>query len=557
MKRIFAIVLISCMLLCTVSCKNTQDIVETDTGCDAGTTDTDQLNSEDHIAIVEDGVPLYAIVCSDSLYKEAALFLQSNLKNKTGIDFDVYSFEVDTYERFIYIGYDYNKLELDGEKLTYSGKAIAHKDGNIYICGYQSASVGSAVQNFSSAIDPDKHVFRGDTVKVVFPMSALMISNPSYSVKSPTLLSSSLSEYRIVVSKMASDVTSTLMKALVQDIGMSTGVFINKVSDAVAAVDKEIVIGDTSRPQSEALIAELGSDEYRIKNYGDTVYVVYGSLLAYSDAIDALKGLYDGEVEEEIDVKGKVSETYGLHKEDESYLRIMSSNVLFYVSDHRDDYFSSAGRQYVNADCYLTYLPDIIGLQEVCDKNRPILERELASAYAVVESEKSAYEYTPIFYLKDKYFVKESKFELFDVGGCWSYTWALFGKTDDPDNEFIVVNLHYSPFSTETRMPGVLEMNEELKRLQGLYPTTPMFVTGDYNCFVDSEEHKAMFDGLANPMLSGIQVAEQRGKDGFDMDHVAVTTDLVTVKQFHGIWNPIYEHGSDHVPIFIDVSINS
>ena len=198
----------------------------------------------------------------------------------------------------------------------------------------------------------------------------------------------------------------------------------------------------------------------------------------------------------------------------------------------------------------------MIGLQEVCDKNRAILERELASVYAVVESEKSAYEYTPIFYRKDKYVVKESKFELFDVGGCWSYTWGLFGEINNTEKEFIVVNLHYSPYSTESRMPGVLEMNEELKRLQELYPTTPIFMTGDYNSFVDSEEHEATFDGLTNPMLSGIQVAEQRGKDGFAMDHVAVTTNLVTVKQFHAIWNPVYEHGSDHVPIFIDVSIN-
>ena len=103
-----------------------------------------------------------------------------------------------------------------------------------------------------------------------------------------------------------------------------------------------------------------------------------------------------------------------------------------------------------------------------------------------------------------------------------------------------------------------------------MYPNVPIFVTGDYNNYYDSDYLKYLFEGLS--MESGMLVAEQGdGTESFShplgtleglkrtpaIDHIGVTTDLCDVKLHRVIFDDIIAKGSDHSPRFIDVKLKS
>ena len=119
------------------------------------------------------------------------------------------------------------------------------------------------------------------------------------------------------------------------------------------------------------------------------------------------------------------------------------------------------------------------------------------------------------------------------------------------------MNVHFYP-------DGVGVAHTELVHMRKLYPTTPIFVTGDYNMFEDNPKIAQLFEGLN--MVSGMLVAEEN--DGFmtnchninetklcewpAIDHIGVTTDLVDVKLHRNLMDEMIALSSDHAPVFID-----
>ncbi|MBR3895326.1 MAG: hypothetical protein IKJ35_09330 [Clostridia bacterium] len=274
-------------------------------------------------------------------------------------------------------------------------------------------------------------------------------------------------------------------------------------------------------------------------------------------------------------------------KADESYIRVMTSNV-FHTDCLGSQIFelSYEERADILAAQYLYFEPDFIGLQEVSTPMQQVLAERLGERYSFVETplgDFKNYSYhgvrtqqncTPLVYRKDLYEVLTSRFHLFDVLGLWSYHWALYRSKKDPSQRLIHMNLHYFYDTTEGKqMPGVIDVHNELVHLRRHYPTVPILVTGDYNFECTTPMFRAMVEGLQ--MQSGMLIAEDIEPDGTHywfhqigsseiekqgvanaaIDHICVTTDLVNVKLHRVLHDELLFKSSDHCARFLDVEI--
>ncbi|MBO5938633.1 MAG: hypothetical protein J6Q82_03945 [Clostridia bacterium] len=274
-------------------------------------------------------------------------------------------------------------------------------------------------------------------------------------------------------------------------------------------------------------------------------------------------------------------EHQNVKKDDESYIRIMSSNVygdgcitvkVDWTNEDRTDILSAV---------YLTFLPDFIGMQEVCEGQMQRFTERLKDVYAPAITPLGRYQnnptadgrrvtqcFIPIFYNKHKYEQITSHYRLFYVKGMWGFHWALYRSKENPEQKFIHANMHPSSHS-ERNIPNFTEMRRELVHLRRHYPKVPIFLTGDYNAEYWTDKFKNMFEGL--DMVSGVLVAEKN--DGLQMfnhsianmdfyapnrttiDHVGVTTDLCDVKLHRVIFDDVSRKATDHCPMFVDVKL--
>ena len=264
-------------------------------------------------------------------------------------------------------------------------------------------------------------------------------------------------------------------------------------------------------------------------------------------------------------------------KEDESYLRVMSSNVLTAGDGKQKEPDALPMEKRIDILCamYLAYKPDFLGLQEVDIEMEPEILERLDSAYAMVPAKMGDYvyhrvdyqqNYTPLFYNKHKYELVDTRFHFFNVMGMWGYQWALYKSKKKPGKKYIHMNLHFFYQADERQLPGVEDVHYELMHLRRMYPSVPIFVTGDYNMLHTGEYYKYLFDGLS--MESGMLVAEKSDgvmcwnhalnstecpKKMTAIDHASVTTDLCDVKLHRILLDEELAKTRDHCPMFIDV----
>ena len=272
-----------------------------------------------------------------------------------------------------------------------------------------------------------------------------------------------------------------------------------------------------------------------------------------------------------------------IQKEDESYVRIMTSNVLHSRAAHpRQVEWSSEERADILSALFLTFLPDFIGLQEVSYEQTPWFCEKLSEVYATPETPLGDFvnypyhgvdyiqNHTPIFYNKLKYEVLDSRYHVFFNDDIHSYQWGLYRSKANPNQKFIHVNMH--PHSHgQLNIPNFGEMRRELVHLRTLYPKVPIFLTGDYNALYTQQKVIDMFEGLE--MTSAMLIAEQNdgvlhwchpltSMEPFDkerkmtaIDHISITTDLCDAKLHRVLLDKELMRASDHCPMFIDVAL--
>ncbi len=572
--KLLALLLSVCMLLPLASCNRDgvgegESVHESESAHKSETESESESESEggeqtqpleEPLLLVDNGVPLYAIVYEDADYETAATNMQSILKTKTGLDFSCLKFIKEDIGSIV-IGAKPNDLGEAGASITGNGYGVIKKDGNIFICGYTVQNVFKAANDFLSAIIPSEHVIKGDngrTQRVIVPEQSFFITNPDYFVKDPKLLSADLSQYRLVTHDENDSAEFELGDMLLNVVLAKTGVIMKHVSDNTDAREYEIIFGDTARPESAAIKAELAPDEYAIKSVGKSLYIVLGSYVCFTDAANAFHALYADGAADTISVKGKAANSYGLEKSSADLVRIMSFNVLVETYDILA--VSAKNRPYIHTDCVLAYMPDAVGFQETSSFIRGIFENELSAYYdmvEVVDGTSKDYIYYPIFYRKDLYRVVDSSYRSYDNNGAdmWGYVWALLESKTDPSRQFVIVNTHF-PIQDDRGQDDWAVCNAELKRIQRLYPEIPMFLTGDFNATLGSSRHEAVYGGLTNALDGSERLTQDAGTGSASVDMVLVTRDLVTVDRYRVLRYDVVQHSSDHAPVFADIDIS-
>ena len=558
-KRCLAFLLLACLMIPTFGCTlfkdDQQDTTETDpVSSDSVSSEGEQTTpNAEPVYLVKDGTAQFEIVCVDKNYWSVALSLQQNLKQKTGVAFEAYRFErTDSTLNKIFIASDYNAVANNSTALAVEGYCAVVINGNIHLCGYKEEKISRCVQKFSSGIPNNCAVTDANgKISVILPETALFFNQPDYPYINATLLNTHISNYSVVLSQDASRSESVVVNAFQNEVKIQTGFLLNTVAYGEAVAGQRISLGKTVSENSAQVITD--PLYYCIQSSEKGLYIGYGSVIALNEAFKQVHTLYKQSANSPISVTKTLEDSYGVRKKDSGDIRVMSSNVLFYdsstsLTDYRD-------RVALLLDCYRLFKPDFIGLQEADTVMRPAILEALADQYAEVSVNWSAQTNRfdiPLLYRKDLYRVEESGYKY--TGGCYGYTWARFTKISTGE-QIIVMNLHYHYKSTEDRLPQCRVVNTELERLAAAYPNIPIAVTGDYNSGIDSEEHKTMVGTL--DLKSGVLVAQEKGADqfGYGVDHVYVSTQLVTVKLHRAVIYEAFRGSSDHVPIFVDLVI--
>ena len=378
-----------------------------------------------------------------------------------------------------------------------------------------------------------------------------------------SLLGCPLSEYRIVRSAEASGIELYFVGLLQRQIGRA-GYELDVVTDTEAPVEREIVVGCTSRLKSHAFYeASRELYEYAIVGYGSSLYIGYGSMMCLNEVLAVFPRAYDNE---RIDITGKVSNTFCVDKKSSSDIRVMTSNVEFFKWDYsKKDYKL---RMRMTAEYYNFYKPDVIGLQEARVEMRDALTPYLDSRYKYVDfsqytDEVIKVEYLPILYDAEKWTVLEAGVGRWQhiLFCAWGYGWVRFGRKDDPTDSFYMINLHYMPapfigkYSELYRSGIASEVNERVKELVADEPDVMIFITGDYNTARNSDIFELMYEN--GHLETSYLLTEDTNLTSDNMqrwiDHISVTKDNVEVVLNRSINTIGTEYMSDHVPCFSDI----
>lgn len=266
-------------------------------------------------------------------------------------------------------------------------------------------------------------------------------------------------------------------------------------------------------------------------------------------------------------------------KADESYVRVMTCNVLFSNATKPCE-LDYLGRTDILAGMCAYYQPDFVGFQEVTPEMKAAFVERFSDIYSFVESPVGErfkrgkwiphVNYTPLAYNKHRYELLNHRYNVFPIPECWSYQWALYADKQNPARRYLHMNLHYYPIPGAEQLPGVCEVHRELTYLRRQYGNTPIFVTGDYNCARSHPNFARMLEGLH--MESGMLLAEdveekfdeywchepdsmELQKGGKAIDHITVTTDLCNVKMHRVLHDELLCKSSDHCARFLDIEI--
>ena len=106
--------------------------------------------------------------------------------------------------------------------------------------------------------------------------------------ESATIRADALSEYVVVVSEDVSDEEKAAVSDAVKKIYEKFGVLLKIVDDAISKADKEILVGEVNREQTESVRKTMKYDDYFLGIVDEKLLVVGGSSSATAAAIEKL-----------------------------------------------------------------------------------------------------------------------------------------------------------------------------------------------------------------------------------------------------------------------------
>lgn len=543
-------------------------------------TETETDSESEKIWAVKNGAPQFTIIYGDTEYSDSADYLANTLQSKTGIGFQVRRNPDIVNGHKIYVGL-HDAVEdiysLYGENISYNGYGAIFKDGDIYICGYNSTTVSKAVKKFLSEITAD-HVVKKQEAYI--PDASFVVNNPDYEIKNPMLLGLGMSEFSIARGTNELAITQ-LVDMCAQKIGTASGAYVRV--DKTSAEECRI---ELSADSSMALL------DYSISSDGKVISIKYGGVSGLFAAFDRLISMLNEDTSDGIDLSGSASDSImtdaPLQREDGADLRIMSFNLM--GEGLEESYQCQIDlRSAIAAEYILTLAPDSIGFQEFNSGNRATLKSLISGKYEIVQftdgstggSMKNQWVGTA--YLKDKYDLKDSnavhimaeKYAGDPGAQDYYFTWALL-EDKATGEQYIHANLHLD-YRNETdangkhlRLIQCEKINAELELVRAKYPNAVIAMTGDYNSRIGNDVFDAEKGGLT---LKCASLLAPEGKSHDDrssfhnlcvysndlastndaIDHVLVSESTVNVKCHSIIRDSLICHASDHYPVVVDI----
>lgn len=261
-------------------------------------------------------------------------------------------------------------------------------------------------------------------------------------------------------------------------------------------------------------------------------------------------------------------------------LRVMSFNMLVHIAGWGGTPVPPRAKMFLGM--LDTYLPDIIGAQEVCSDWHRILADNLPAQYRALHAKINAFSYnkTPLIYNADTLELLESGYEPYSVGdnnGCRAVTWGVF-RIRATGQKIVVTSTHLDlirPGKVEQERTIMMQQTAELlaltEQLEQTY-SCPVLACGDYN----SMERADALDSEGNPLgeyaaadvyavlAQGMQdikytdglAVHSYVEDAFEptWDHIFVRGNVIP-HAFYVLSHELYKQMSDHFPIVADVSI--
>ena len=323
----------------------------------------------------------------------------------------------------------------------------------------------------------------------------------TYAVDSIKLNDSYISEYTIIYPESDKPIEKSYANSLAAKIEGYSGYTLRIKSDALVPDKsaKEIRIGVTDRNTNIAATAALGENGYYVGKASDGAIEIYAtSITGY---IGAIEKIYAMAVTGEKAVNMSITEAIKGTNASEA-LTMMSFNIL--TTKPSDARFAAVVKRITDV------MPDTVGLQEVSpywmSKIKPELEKVGYECVGVDRNGDGSGEYSCIFYLKDKFTLKDSGTKwLSDTPDKVSrypeaaynriFTYAKLQRKSD-GKTFIHVNTHLD------HVGGMHKQAKVLTSFADQMGNVPILFTGDFNSEPGSAAYKVILEaGYSNLAL--------------------------------------------------------
>lgn len=520
------------------------------------------------IKLTEGKKALYTIIRPDE--SEQAVYdlaknIAEDLKKATGMTFDHGTDfmgwntvrDPEAYE--ILLGYtNYDETAEIMKDLKYYDYAIVIREHKIIITAYTDSTLRKAVTYFRNNMLP--LIAQGEDGDYTINLFEDHIYRGKYNVDSVTLDGKDLRDYVIVYGKGTPSGEAAAIK-VAEVLASATGIYLPVVNDKEAETDCEILVGKTNRA------ASAGSET--VANLSYNVSLQSGKLVfdcrSLQTAEAAARKLYASNMSSGTNValtSGALCSGTLLTETDfpmttGSDIRIVTYNVL----TEKWGGTETSARAEVFGAFLDVYKPDVVGVQEVCEKWRKYLPDHIGD-YKLIGTvrEDKGWSYSAIVYDASKYEVLAQGCETYSYHAsaeCRNMSWAVF-MNPKTGVKFAFISTHWD-FGNEDnkqqmRKVQAEEMTKKIESLKAEYGC-PVIITGDFNCNNNSDSYKYFMsiNGMTNALTNSEYYYNSKGTNSIDF--VMITKEDGVFKGYRKLLDNGLETLSDHKANLADIDL--
>ena len=252
-------------------------------------------------------------------------------------------------------------------------------------------------------------------------------------------------------------------------------------------------------------------------------------------------------------------------------LRVMSFNILCEL------YAANAvieGRQLPVVAPIFTYMPDVLGMQEVTDAWYPYLYSLFGDTYKIADQKDNSggTNWSPLAYNTKTLTLLDHGAKRLQVGGNGHrvMSWGYFERKSD-GARFVVINTHWNIGGDANKVADQVAQAKEMAAfaltLKNKYKC-PIITTGDHNSRLSEDPIKTyitnsgLLDACQNAKVVNRAIktthtlfSENTRGEGEAIDHIFASSD-VELLYYNVLIDKCLAPSSDHYPIYVDIKLN-